>query len=288
MREVHFRITDKCNLKCRHCCYSCGPDGKSISPEGLEKVIDNIPEEIESIAISGGEPLVERNLLMHALECIQEKNKARDNKIKVRIITNGFWARNEESAYRTIRELYDNGVSVIDIASGDRYHYEQGINPELLKPYQKESPMCKAREQLEKEMGTGRKLEIEFRRHYGEGIFAIPFGRAKSLPAKEKDLNRICSITPKLDEITVNPDGKVYPCCWAITPSIGNALEDNLDAVIKRAMRNRVFKTLAAEGPIGVAKLTGYFRRSDEPLYRRQQCVMCEEVFDEMRKNGDI
>jgi hypothetical protein len=69
---------------------------------------------------------------------------------------------------------------------------------------------------------------------------------------------------------------------------MGNALEDNLDAIAKKAMRNRVFKTLFTQGPRGVAKLIGYYKNSDEPLYRRQQCVMCEEVFDEMRKNGDI
>ncbi|MFA5887391.1 MAG: radical SAM protein [Candidatus Nanoarchaeia archaeon] len=291
MRQVYFRITDKCNLKCRHCCYSCGPDGKSISPENLEKVIDNIPEDTIYLTISGGEVFAVKDVLMHALDYITEKNKERNKEgitpISIQVITNGFWVKETEQTFKIIHELYNKGVRTLAIGSNDRYHREQGINLKMLDPYGNESPLAIAlkmlKEKLEYKGGMKVEMPFEIKR-----AFAASFGRAKKLPAKERDDNQHCIATYMFPEqIAINPDGSVYPCCWAATPSIGSALNDNLEKIANRTMKDKIFRRLVTEGPRGVAKQIGYYKEKDEMLYRAKQCVMCMELFEEI-KNGRI
>lgn len=284
MKRVNIRITDKCNLQCRHCCFSCGPKGESMSAENLEKVIINVPEDTRRIIINGGEPLVEKELLMHALDYIGKKNEKRRQKIYITVMTNGFWIKDADNTYKVLRELYEKGARTLEIASDDKYHIEQGINPGLFSLADTESPLGKAVEMLKKETGNPHPVDINARHQNKHNIFAVPFGRAKQLPAKEINDKSICIAPYKFPEdITINPDGNVYPCCWAATPSIGSALEDNLGKIAQRAIKDKVFRALITEGPVGVAKLTGYYRKSDEPLYRQKQCMMCMEVFEERR-----
>lgn len=289
MNSVYLRITDKCNLKCRHCCYDCGPDGKSISLENLEKVIDNIPEDTEHLTLSGGEVFTERKLLMHAMDYISKKNEKRKKEISVKIATNGFWIRDAGQTFRILHELYDKGLRKLTIGSNDKFHREQGIKVETLDTYGDKGPLGKAVKMLEEAIGFSEALHISIPYASPVQVFALPFGRGKSLPAKEIDNTRICIATESFPNgITINPDGKVYPCCWAATPSIGSALEDNLNDIARKAMKDKIFKRLLTEGPRGVAKEIGYYKRSDEPLYRSKQCMMCMEVFEEIRKNESI
>lgn len=54
---MYIMITEKCNMLCPHCCYSCGPGGENMILETFKKAIDFAEEDGDgSLCIGGGEP----------------------------------------------------------------------------------------------------------------------------------------------------------------------------------------------------------------------------------------
>lgn len=57
--SVHLVITNKCNLKCKHCSTMSDCDGTDIDFEKIDILIENISIlNVETITISGGEPII--------------------------------------------------------------------------------------------------------------------------------------------------------------------------------------------------------------------------------------
>lgn len=62
--NIHFSITNRCNLRCIHCCMdsSCDTENGELSTEDLKIAFNNISElNPECIVISGGEPMVRKD-----------------------------------------------------------------------------------------------------------------------------------------------------------------------------------------------------------------------------------
>lgn len=64
--EVTIKLTNRCNLQCRHCCVSAGPciEEKELTTNEWKAVLDQLAEmKINGLVFSGGEPLVRKDLL---------------------------------------------------------------------------------------------------------------------------------------------------------------------------------------------------------------------------------
>ena len=59
-RVVQVHPTTQCNLRCRHCYSSSGPQSKAVLPGSLlvEVLRDAAQEGYNAVGISGGEPLM--------------------------------------------------------------------------------------------------------------------------------------------------------------------------------------------------------------------------------------
>lgn len=60
-QNICIIMTDKCNVKCKTCCFSCSPNKSSVIDENLMlKAIDDAKElgDVEVIGFSGGEPFL--------------------------------------------------------------------------------------------------------------------------------------------------------------------------------------------------------------------------------------
>lgn len=75
---VQLEITDKCNLKCKHCYhldFKCHKSSKDLSDEAVmlmaERLIEN---EVFSTIITGGEPLIRKNLTGRLIKRFRELN----------------------------------------------------------------------------------------------------------------------------------------------------------------------------------------------------------------------
>lgn len=69
---MYLQITTKCNMRCAHCCYSCGPRGKHMAGDVWRRAIDMAREWDEMISIGGGEPTLHPDFFLILKTCLQE------------------------------------------------------------------------------------------------------------------------------------------------------------------------------------------------------------------------
>ncbi|WP_051986288.1 radical SAM protein [Clostridium amazonitimonense] len=102
MKNITVNITSKCTAECRHCCFSCSPSRiDKLEVEEIWKVVNYgiNSEEINEIAITGGEPFLYEDLVFEIIKAVSEKGKI------VTCITNGFWGVTYEIALAKMKKL---------------------------------------------------------------------------------------------------------------------------------------------------------------------------------------
>ncbi|MBR0192061.1 MAG: radical SAM protein [Thermoguttaceae bacterium] len=58
LRWLFFEITNRCNLKCRHCGSNCTAKGEALTVEDVEATLRTIRGEKPTICLTGGEPML--------------------------------------------------------------------------------------------------------------------------------------------------------------------------------------------------------------------------------------
>jgi len=276
-----------------------------MSSASLEAVLDNLPFLTDGIVLSGGEVFTKKAILRHALSLIRGQKWRRFPLASVDVQTNGFWARDADSAYQAMKEMLELGVEDIVIGSIDGFHGEQGLDIEKLR-MRKGTPFDQAVQRLAAETGSA----CEYRQHNPARLETIlvrkawpidrtvisflhvsndgpvtPFGRARDLPEECLEKDSECRLLGNKynTEITIAPNGLAYPCCWKVTPALGSAVETPVPRLIENAGKRRVLAHLLNDGPRGAAKAMGIYRKDDEFIYRINPCVKCEEIFRGIR-----
>lgn len=122
---VYWVFTQLCNDKCGHCYNNSGPHGQRISDEDCLNIITNLPDKIDKIILSGGEPLAERKQLYLILDTLVAKYGKQQ---KITLQTNGDLMTSD-----ILDTLLQKGVKGISIASLDRFHKYAGSKLDALK-----------------------------------------------------------------------------------------------------------------------------------------------------------
>ncbi|WP_164114628.1 radical SAM protein [Sphingorhabdus sp. Alg239-R122] len=117
-RSMLLFITDRCPVGCAHCSVDSRIDSPKITDFDLfERIVSWIAkkERLEVVAISGGEPFVEKRALLHASARFRDANK------KIVVFTSGVWA----SAKR-IPDWIDTVLGRVDTVylSTDAFHQD--------------------------------------------------------------------------------------------------------------------------------------------------------------------
>lgn len=113
----------RCNSRCRHCLYGCGPhrrDGAPENPAKLEAILDQLADKAPNARfhIGGGEPFLDTELLRQAIAGLANRGLALEY-----VETNGFWAATPSGAEETLRELQQAGLDCI-LVSLSPFHAE--------------------------------------------------------------------------------------------------------------------------------------------------------------------
>jgi len=98
--EVHFKVTNRCNLRCRHCHSSAGRGTVGELPSSSIRALcrDLRRWDVSQLAISGGEPLVRE-------DCLEIIKYAVNLGLRVKLNTNGTLLCSD-----TLRSLWSSGV----------------------------------------------------------------------------------------------------------------------------------------------------------------------------------
>jgi sulfatase maturation enzyme AslB (radical SAM superfamily) len=111
LNDFTIYITEKCNFDCSYC-YFKKDFASSLDENKINKAIDIFFKQIDPkkkvfITILGGEPLIEKKLLLKTLKLINEKSKKMDLIPKIYLFTNGSLLKNED-----VKILIDEGIDI--------------------------------------------------------------------------------------------------------------------------------------------------------------------------------
>ena len=221
INSVCLCVTFKCDLECRHCFVSAGPNRTDeMTYPQLRLAIDNSYNNVHRMYFSGGEPTYDFDKLVFGLCYAKNKREIYGFPQNICVQTNGNFAKTKNEALDKLKALYENGVNEIDISSADMYHSEQ-----------MERRTFRMIAKTAREMDVFDKITIG-----GSGNKIVKrFGRAKDLPADDillfnKEIKRQCVYTGT--DFVVYTNGDVLSCIYGFKHIIGNLYENSLDEIL--------------------------------------------------------
>ncbi len=288
LESLYWVFTHNCNLRCAHCYNWSRPGAPTIGLEEATAVIGHLPARIRRINLSGGEPLVEAELLLSLLGTLRD----RYHEAHIQIQTNG-----DLLDAAMLDALLETGLDHVSIASQDEWHTTPDGKFDNLRE------LFASRDLAEKKLGDpGASSQAERPR----GTFSIwgatpdfwvggvwPRGRAfKHGLAKMAPEHNFCDrwsgALGFLDngssqqEVAVQLTS-VYACCPGTIEPLGDLAEEPLSAILARHQDNPVWQALNRGDPEGMGVAAGIDR---EQARRRIEelgsvCLWCDEFFRE-------
>ena len=289
--SLYWVFTQLCNDECGHCYNLSGPKGERISEEECLQIIDNLPEHIGRIILSGGEPLAERKKLYHILDRLQERYAGTGTQLMLQ--TNGDLLNEER-----LDTLIEKGVTRFDIASIDRYHKKKGEHLERLgrlfesrgvngddkdplvdkEHYLHQHPLSWGYWGATEDMwlggnwARGRALEKGIWKRDPEHNFCTILSGARNFLGGYDDIPQEVSIQL----------WKINPCCPGTKFPIGDARTEKVADVLARVAESPVFQRLNEGDPWRMGEHLGVSMEAAKKRTRELEnvCLYCDAFFE--------
>ena len=264
-------LTYKCNLLCRHCFASAGPNRtEEMSFNQIETAIDNSYQNVNRMWFSGGEPTVIMDKLLFGLKYAKAKKDKFGTPNKICVQTNGYFAKTKEDALKYLFEFYKNGANELDITSNDYFHFEQ---------MDSDIPLQLAR--LAKSLGIFENIIIS-----GSDYKAVKrFGRAKTIPVEELEqfdlkYTKKCVFTGT--DYVIEPNGNVLPCIYGNKNVLGNIYQNTIENIISEEINRNIMKTLENNG------INNILQKSELNNKLIDICESCNKLFSEYHSTIEL
>jgi hypothetical protein len=288
---VYWVFTQLCNDKCGHCYNNSGPHGQRISDEECLSIIGNLPDKIDKIILSGGEPLAEKKQLYLILDTLIEKYGKQQ---KITMQTNGDLMT--EAILDTVLE---KGVKGISIASLDRFHKYAGAKLDGLKELFNSRDMVDVMPYLT--MGKkGAPLDPSWKTYsyFGANDEMWLGGNWARGRALENDIwmkdptHNFCKIqsgarnflggyNDVIQEVSIQL-WAINPCCPGTKYPMGDARTEKVADVLMKMKDSPVFQQLNDGEPYKMGETLGlaesFARERGKDL--KNICLWCDEFFD--------
>ncbi|QCK16425.1 radical SAM protein [Mangrovivirga cuniculi] len=299
IESLYWVFTQLCNDKCDHCYNNSGPHGTRISEEECLQVIDNMPEKIDRLILSGGEPLAEKKKLYLILDKIKEKY---GDDTQVMLQTNGDLLTKE-----ILQTLIEKGITRFDIASIDRYHKHQGNRlMELSEIFEScgvsgddKDPLIDKENYLKKEQVTWGYWGANEDMWLG-GNWARGRALQKNIWKKDPEHNFCGVLSGGIGFLNGGDDipqeisiqlWAINPCCPGTVDAMGDARKEKVSNVLKRVAGHPVFEMIDKGDPFKMGESIGI---TEEHARKRcgelkNVCLWCDEFFKQhfdMKKMG--
>jgi len=287
--SVYWVFTQLCNDQCDHCYNLSGPKGARISLEECLQIVANLPDKVDRLILSGGEPLAERKKLYPILDALQAKYGGHT---QIMLQTNGDLLTGE-----ILDTLIEKGVTRFDIASIDRYHKAAGGRlMELAELFESRGVNGDDKDPLiEKDTYlTGHKLSWGYWGASEEMWLGGNWARGRALKKgiwKKDPEHNFCGIlsggigflTGAKDvpqEISIQL-WRINPCCPGTYKAMGDARKERVAAVLERVSQSAVMQQINAGNPWKMGESVGiseaYAKERTKAL--KNVCLWCDEFF---------
>lgn len=286
--SIYWVFTQLCNDKCDHCYNSSGPQGARISEEECMMIIKNLPDKVDRLILSGGEPLAEKKLLYKILDSLKEKY---NGATQIMLQTNGDLLNGA-----ILDTLVEKGVTRIDLASIDRYHKNAGARLEVLRQLFFSRGFSDENTQPLIEKGTYLKKEKLSFGYWGAtedmwlgGNWARGRAMEKNIWLKDPNHN-FCKIlsgargflggTELPMEISIQL-WKINPCCPGTKYPMGDARKEKVADVLRRISKMEIFQKLNIGEPWQMGEHIGISEEQAkaETEVLQNICLYCDLFF---------
>jgi Iron-sulfur cluster-binding domain len=337
MESIYYVMTFLCHRQCPHCYEDrfhpyYGEELKRVVGESrrnfrriishfpshmtYQDVDDGLKEKPGRIILAGGEILlkeVRESVLYPALEQLYAKYKDQGG-VQLMVQTTG-----DVLTEKILQDLLHRHVYLVSVSGIDPYH--AGMETELArsKLRNKLTSMC---------LGNGMKLfsgsPISKTDGKSDGPFFHFFGATpdtwigKIWPRGRAQTNELSTATLADNfcngwsgglnflqrrysgsEVSVEPNGKVYPCCMKTQMAIGNLLDEDLDEIIDQLVGNPVYEAISKGHPerMGIAhgwSVEKFLEKSKVTLpsgrVYENLCIGCDAFHREvlMKRRSDL
>lgn len=218
--------------------------------------------------------------------------------LSVRIVTNGFWAKNYSIAYDIIKLLVKNGLSEINFSTGDDHQQwipfknirnasvaasRLGLLPIInVETHDNESTNTFGqivKDKIFLKLIASNKIKIE------RGIW-MNFSKEESNISHDRNLSirRFSRCTNLYNIIPINPYGEVFACCGLINEQnpflrIGNINKRAIKSIYESSFYDILKIWLFMDGP---AKILQYIAQKRGEKYQPHHvhiCDICRDLF---------
>lgn len=294
IREVIYNVvvlllTNRCNLQCAHCCLECSPQNNAeLDDKLIERLIHDLAfnPKIEIIGISGGEAFLYPEKVKRTIYLINQAGK------KASVYTNGFWCNNFVDTYNKLRELKEQGLSIV-LTSVDTYHQEiiassniknllDACNELDISTKIHTSATYSNLEDNDKILSSLGKSKLRAN-IVTSAVF--PVGRAARSIKKEdiiviQNLERLRCTYDGLCSVDWN--GNVLWCCSLHNKNmiIGNVKDENINDILNNIRKNKVFMCILTKGIPYLASIIEKWKLGQLNKSYVNGCELCNSIFE--------
>lgn len=227
---MYIQLTDRCNMKCEHCCMDSHPRRKRfMSQRVYEACLDLAVERGDSITIGGGEPTLHPQFFPFLYQAMR-KHWFGELEPAPFVVTNGKNRNRAMKLFRLTQPDPDHDMFV-DPLSKERwddpeywsYYKEAGVNVDLSTDYYHEP----IHPDVSAAYHKAHKLKDAAGIRNGANDHVIGIGRAlkKGIASYKKD--ECCC-----DTLFIDPDGDMYSCGCQHT-KLGHILDWNVPEIME-------------------------------------------------------
>lgn len=286
--SMYWVFTQVCNDQCDHCYNMSGPQGERLSDHECLSIVANMPDKLDRLILSGGEPLAMKKQLYLILDQIKSRYKGAT---QIMLQTNGDLLTGE-----ILDTLLEKGVSRIDIASIDRYHKFAGARiDELISLFTSRGMNADDTEPLiDKDHFITNQLSFGFWGATEDMWLGGNWARGRAMEKnnwKRDPEHNFCAIlsggkgflgdTDLPQEISIQL-WKINPCCPGTKSPMGDARKERVADVLERVSRSEIFQKINQGDPYGMGESLGVDRAYAHSRGKMLQniCLWCDEFFD--------
>jgi len=291
---VGFVYNQPCPLKCDFCCHTqevVGP-GRAC-PENITPVVLAFGKQpsVVRFAFTGGDPFLYIDEIISIMRAAREAGVSQP----FQIVTSGFWAKSTEATDTLLGELRALGMDTLSL-SYDKQH-ARWVSPQQVEWI---TAGCSHHNMRLSIHGIfwepGEKVEDLLPDLPGVPMFSdlvVSIGRARAKVGEQPrygipDERKYTCLQPRKYDITVYPNGDVYPCCSGgfnkeAKLLCGNAFTDPPEEVLANVYGN-FHARIAKE--IGFNVLYSHVEQTDPDLFRKlpafssvdSVCQICRDL----------
>lgn len=287
--SLYWVFTHLCNDQCAHCYNDSSPHGERMSLEDCLAVVGNLPERIDRLILSGGEPLTERPKLYAILDALGERYRGQT---QIMLQTNGDLLTGE-----ILDELIGRGVTRFDIASIDRFHKHAGARKDVLEQLFKSrglvddatAPLIEKETYLKRDV-----LSYGFWGANEDFWIGGNWARGEALRRNtwlRDGRHNFCAVlsggkgflggTDLPQEISIQL-WRINPCCPGTKQALGDARIEKVSDVIARLAQSPIFQKINEGDPYAMGETIGIPREEGvaRAVALENVCLWCDEFFD--------